>query len=923
MEVIHISPLDEGETRFRKSYTPSKQLGLYFRSEEDLSQADIVADLPEDQREEILAGLDPDKLLFDRNFWLRPSQLAAVDSSHQLTVCLAGRGWGKAQRLDTPLPTPTGWTTMGDVLPGDELFGDDGHPTKVIAKTPVWLGTECYEVTFSDHTSLVVSAQHLWTVQNTKNRELTLSTEQLAATYIRNEKRGDARYKIPMPNPLELKPQDLLIDPYVLGAWLGDGSRGTPSITKPEPEMWAMIESRGYVTKYYKSSGIKDTRSVWNWDGSRSIKADLRELGCIQDKHIPPQYLRGSVEQRIDLLKGLMDTDGYIDPKSGKAEFTTVIPVLRDGMSELLSTLGIKHSVNEGRAMLNGQDYGPKWRIIFHAKSDFPVFHITRKLERQQPRTGHRELFTSRKIVNVERVPSVPTACIQVDSPSSLYLAGRKMVPTHNSRVLSEAVQKYAIGNPGCRIGVVGKTAADVRDVFVMGDSGILSIASPDEAPEYKPHERRLVWQNGSSALLFSAVNPDTIRGPQFHFSVADEVSSYRNSPGAGLANAFDQLRIATRLPTPEGFNRVLVATTPKRLPIILDVMREAEERPDKVLIIRGSTFANRHLSRDYADTVTSLYAGTTLGKQELEGEILLDVDGALLQQSTIDTFRTLEHSLENQPEFWRTLPNRIVAIDPSVSASPGDECGIIVAGATAERKLHQRRAYVLEDGSFQGSPDEWAAKAVRLARKYECPIVAEANQGGELVRLVIQGKDPQIPVLLVHAKLTKQQRAEPVAAAYQRGRVHHCDVFEMLESQWTGWAPGLGLASPDRLDAATWALTSLLIQKPKGFLGAIEIAKTSVGDSIPVLDHDPYTGALATSRFGTSGLSERQILDRLRIATDIPEKDLLPPDDEDGVQFQMQLRLARRAQRIPISVHGSRYAASSKMFGPPIRHLR
>ena len=296
-----------------------------------------------------------------------------------------------------------------------------------------------------------------------------------------------------------------------------------------------------------------------------------------------------------------------------------------------------------------------------------------------------------------------------------------------------------------------------------------------------------------------SAERPDGIRGTQQHAAFVDEAAAFRQNKATGLINAFDQIRISCRL----GENpQIWVATTPKRNEIVLDIVRQAEERPETVTLIRGSTTANRHLSQSYQATMMGLYAGTTLGAQEISGEILTDVDGALLYQSTIDLHRTEEFSHTLCPDFWRTLPLRVVGVDPSISSNPNDECGIIVAGSTGEKKLEQRHAYILEDASVQGSPDEWATRVVEMARKYQAVVIAESNQGGELVRLVIKGKDPKVPVLLVHAKVGKFERAEPVAAAYQRGRVHHTDVFEMLESQWTGWAPGQGLASPDRLDS-------------------------------------------------------------------------------------------------------------------------
>ena len=374
----------------------------------------------------------------------------------------------------------------------------------------------------------------------------------------------------------------------------------------------------------------------------------------------------------------------------------------------------------------------------------------------------------------------------------NVALAGRGW---GKSFTLAKAMHRYAMDNPGCFMALVGRTTADVRDVLILGDSGLMNVIDPKERPQYKANVRRIVWENGSEAMTFSAERPDGIRGPQFHAAFCDEVGSYRVNPGSGLANAFDQIKIATRL----GDNpQIFVATTPRRVPAILDIVKQAEEDPDKVLLVRGSTLANRHLSETYKDVVTGLYEGTALGKQEIDGELLADVEGALLNQDIIDNTREDHHD----SDFWKKLPYRVVGVDPSVSSKPNDECGIVVVGSTGERKLYKREGYVLEDASILGSPDVWARRAVEMARKYRAVIVAEDNQGGEMVRMVIQAIDSKVPVTLVRSSAGKMARAEPVGLAYERGRVHHTDWFTELEAQLTSWAPDQGMASPDRLDA-------------------------------------------------------------------------------------------------------------------------
>lgn len=383
-------------------------------------------------------------------------------------------------------------------------------------------------------------------------------------------------------------------------------------------------------------------------------------------------------------------------------------------------------------------------------------------------------------------------ALIHSDHWLNVALAGRGW---GKSFTLAKAMHQYAMDNPGCFMALVGRTTADVRDVLILGDSGLMNVIDPRERPHYRANVRRITWPNGSEAMTFSAERPDGIRGPQFHAAFCDEVGSYRVNPGSGLANAFDQIKIATRL----GDNpQIFVATTPRRVPAILDIVKQAEEDPAKVLLVRGSTLANRHLSETYKDVVTGLYEGTALGKQEIDGELLADVEGALLNQDVIDNTREDHHD----SDFWKKLPYRVVGVDPSVSSKPNDECGIVVVGSTGERKLYKREGYVIEDASILGSPDKWAARAVEMARKYRAVIVAEDNQGGEMVKMVIQAIDAKVPVTLVRSSAGKMARAEPVGLAYERGRVHHLDWFTELEAQLTSWAPDQGMASPDRLDA-------------------------------------------------------------------------------------------------------------------------
>ena len=402
-----------------------------------------------------------------------------------------------------------------------------------------------------------------------------------------------------------------------------------------------------------------------------------------------------------------------------------------------------------------------------------------------------------------------------------MYLAGRGAGKTRTAAEWVREEAKHT--NTGQRrFALVARTAADVRDVIVEGESGIINVTPPSERPLYEPSKRRLTWPNGNTATCFTADEPDSLRGPQFTHAWGDEVAAWRQTPdGAGLT-AFENLRIGTRL----GSNpKIMVTTTPKRVPLLYELLREADANPGKVIITKGSTMDNTgNLSQAYMDGILGVYEGTRLAAQELYGEMLSDVEGALWTVELID--RTRQMTAMN-------APLRVIGVDPSVAENPRDECGIVVVSSTADRDLYKRQSWVLEDASILGSPDVWANRVVAMARKWGCPVVAEVNQGGAVVRNAINTIDPSVKVLEVHSKYGKALRAEPITLAYEQDRVHHVGYLADLESQMTSWIPGEG-KSPDRVDALVHALTALLIKPPAGFVGGRITAKSPAGRKIP-----------------------------------------------------------------------------------------
>jgi phage terminase large subunit-like protein len=402
-----------------------------------------------------------------------------------------------------------------------------------------------------------------------------------------------------------------------------------------------------------------------------------------------------------------------------------------------------------------------------------------------------------------------------------IYLAGRGAGKTRSAAEWVREQAKYTTTGQR-RFALVARTAADVRDVIVEGESGIMNVTPPSERPLYEPSKRRLTWPNGNTATCFTADEPDSLRGPQFTHAWGDEVAAWRQTPDAAGMTAFDNLRVGTRL----GSNpQIMITTTPKRVPLLYNLLDEAK-KGNKVVVSRGSTMDNSgNLSSAYLDTITGVYAGTRLAAQELYGEMLDSIDGALWTIEMIESSR--------QGVLPPTTPLRVIGVDPSVAENPRDACGIVVCASTADRDLYKRHAWVLEDATILGSPEVWANKVVEMARRWGAPVVAEVNQGGALVRNAINTIDPTIKVFEVHSKHGKALRAEPIVLAYEQQRIHHIGYLAELEDQMTSWIPGEG-KSPDRVDALVHAMTALMIKPPQGFIGGKLTAKSPASRRIP-----------------------------------------------------------------------------------------
>lgn len=368
-----------------------------------------------------------------------------------------------------------------------------------------------------------------------------------------------------------------------------------------------------------------------------------------------------------------------------------------------------------------------------------------------------------------------------------LILAGRGYGKT---RVGAQAILEAVELGHAKRIALVAETAADARDVMVEGESGIMACAPPWNRPSYQPSKRRLKWPNGAIATTYSAEEPDQLRGPQHDFAWGDEIAKWR------YADAWDQLQMGLRL----GLNpRTVATTTPRPTPLIKELFKD----PGTV-VTRGSTYENRaNLSPKFIARVLAKYEGTRLGRQELEAEILDDAPGALWKRGRIEELRVM-------PKDVPRLTRIVVAVDPAVTANEdSDETGIVCAGLGVDG-----HAYIIEDGSLsKATPNQWAQQVVALYKRHKADrVVAEVNNGGDLVETNIRTADKHIAFTKVHASRGKAVRAEPVAALYEQGKVHHIGMFATLEDQMTSWDPVYSAKSPDRMDALVWALTELML---------------------------------------------------------------------------------------------------------------
>lgn len=385
----------------------------------------------------------------------------------------------------------------------------------------------------------------------------------------------------------------------------------------------------------------------------------------------------------------------------------------------------------------------------------------------------------------------------------ALFLCGRGF---GKSRAGSEFIRN-AVENQGCkRICLVGPNAGSIREVMFGGESGLETISPPWMKPRFIHSKSKIIWPNGAEALCISAEEPENLRGPQFDVTLWDEPAACKKPD-----EIYDGIAFGLRLTSSKGYEpRLVMTTTPKPIPLIVDLLEREKNGESGLIVIRGSTDENReNLNERAVRRLYEKYEGTRLGRQELHAEVLSDFPDALWPAESLDLAHKEKIDIENLDELLKNMQRIVVAVDPSGSdGATGDETGIVVAG-----KHVNGQYYVLADKTLRASPEGWARAVKQAYDDYQADkVVAEKNNGGAMVRSVLQNNWPSAPITLVHAKRGKHIRAEGVSGLYEQGKVTHIKEFVELEEQMSKMtASGYkGRGSPDRLDACVYALLML-----------------------------------------------------------------------------------------------------------------
>lgn len=821
-----IVPDHSGKTRWGDISEGDRRLGLelkYLKKTEPEKLREVIASLSPSEAEDIL---------YNVGIWARDSQLFDFDGNWIVQMWLAGRGAGKANATSTPILTPNGFVKLGDLKVGDTIYDEKGDECQITA-TYDMTPEVCYRLHFSDDSYVDCCEDHQWTTWEHKDRKAynrlpcvpdktklpdnwvewrsvdtrgretgagptTKTTQQIVDTFYQG-KRGDLNHSIPITKPVKMKAKDLEFDPYILGYWFGNGTTGRNALSvdigSDREHLMMQIESAGYTlgnnNGKFKVSMLNITQLI----------KSLGE-GVFEEKKIPQKYLLGSIEQRLALLQGFMDSDGYIEPSGKTAEFCAKRKEHAEAVKFLIDSLGYRSTLTEGRAMLNGKDYGTKYRVFFRPVPEMNPFRLPRKRDLVIPLGSQASRHLHRMITKYERIENVPMRCLTVNSPSHLFLCNTNLIPTHNTFTLSATV-KRGVENYGIKkITCITQTARDIR-ATVVPEIEARYPSSNKNKPKFNGQSSSISWPNGANCLFISAeAGEDAPRGTQCELLLGDEIAFYGHNEGI-----ITQALLTNRL----GNSKAGFFTTPSASPYLIKTVRKAQDsNQDYVKLYKGSTFDNEaNLSRSFIESAVADYKGTRLERVELYGEIVLESDGALLKPSDIEPNMV---GVETLPEMLEIG----IGIDPSISANKTvkgrklDSCGIIVSGKGSDGKM-----YVLENATLNAPISVWAKKAVDTYYKYRAiydivKIRAESNTGGsELLSKAFDDVETGFAskIDFKYSTVSKLNRAMPYALMVQQNKIKFVDKPEMnaLIDELTSY-DGTG-KSPDSMDAWVFSL--------------------------------------------------------------------------------------------------------------------
>jgi hypothetical protein len=753
---------------------------------------------------------------------------------------------GKLLSVDTLVPTPTGFRKLGEIHPGDLVYGANGRPRLVEAE---WeQSAPGYLLTFDDGSTVVANDEHLWITHTnaelqsakrrtpeyrerrraerprrgtgkrpdlaTRNAErpepeatstgTTRTTAEIVATL--RDGRGRANHQIPVCAPLYRHDQQLPLDPYLLGVWLGDGTTLAGAITTMDLEIYDAFPRAGMQVSGLR--GKEGTQaSCFTAYGLVTI---LRYLGVLGDKHVPERYLWASEEQRVALLAGLIDTDGHVTADTGQVEFCNTNRQLADSVAHLARSLGMKAVVTVGRATLRGVDCGPKYRVKFTPnRSD--ISRLPRK--RDHLKVGSTTRSSWRRIVSAERVDPQPMKCLRVSSPDHQFLVTEHLIPTHNSIALLMAALQFA-DVPGYNALIVRRSLADLE----LPD-GLIDISKDwlsGTGATYNGNKHQWTFPSGAT-LTFGYLahygSETRYKSSQLQFIGFDELTEFPWEEQ--YEYLFSRLRRNTQAvgAAPDGTAmadvplRVRGATNPGGVGMTWVKRRFVDPATAIAPFLPSKMTDNPGADEDYANSLAKL--------SEVERKRLQDGDWDVVEMpGALWKFKDFEWTDRLEPRPVSEVDVRVMSVDPAVTdeTGKGDETGILMGSVT------NGTLTVELDLSGKMHPDDWARLIVTAYNTWGCSsIIVEDNQGKALLNIALGNAADQLglprpTIYTITAKDSKEARAIPVVQAYRSTprRVYHDLALKggALEAQLTSWVPRRNTAtiqSPDRLDALVW----------------------------------------------------------------------------------------------------------------------